>query len=161
MGDIMRAVKIQDNKYLMIDQLGNKRFVIDAKNLKDRIREGYINVIDYKLDSRGRLVRKKVELKGLRKTYGCYPQTPLSWNEQVMILFYGLARLNQLSKEQKQNIWRYFESLHTIDEDDLKALIVDNANWYISRYQYLDTACREVIIDFLHRLLTDQLNFKL
>lgn len=156
MGDMMRTVKIQDNKYLMIDQLGNKRFVIDLKGLKDRIREGYINVIDYKLDSRGRLVRKKVELKGLRKTYGCYPQTPLSWEEQVMILFYGLARLNQLSKEQKQKIWRYFESLHTIDEDDLKALIIDNTNWYISRYQYLETACRDTIIDFLHQLLTNQ-----
>lgn len=153
---MMRTVKIQDNKYLMIDQLGNKRFVIDLKGLKDRIREGYINVIDYKLDSRGRLVRKKVELKGLRKTYGCYPQTPLSWEEQVMILFYGLARLNQLSKEQKQKIWRYFESLHTIDEDDLKALIIDNTNWYISRYQYLETACRDTIIDFLHQLLTNQ-----
>lgn len=155
MGDIMRAVKIQDNKYLMIDQLGNKRFVIDAKNLKERIRTGYINVIDYKLDSRGRLVRKKVELKGLRKKYG-YPEPMMSWNEQVMILFYGLARLNQLSKEQKQKLWRYFESLHTIDEDDLKALIADNINWYISRYEYLDTACREVIIDFLHKLLTNQ-----
>lgn len=155
MGDMMRTVKIQDNKYLMIDQLGNKRFVIDLKGLKDRIREGYINVIDYKLDSRGRLVRKKVELKGLRKTYG-YPEPMMSWNEQVMILFYGLARLNQLSKEQKQKIWRYFESLHTIDEDDLKALIIDNENWYISRYQYLETACRDTIIDFLHQLLTNQ-----
>lgn len=156
MGDMMRTVKIQDNKYLMIDQLGNKRFVIDAKNLKEMIRTGYTPIIDYKLDSRGRLVRKKVELKGLRKTYGCYPQTPLSWEEQVMILFYGLARLNQLSKEQKQKIWRYFESLHTIDEDDLKALIIDNTNWYISRYQYLETACRDTIIDFLHQLLTNQ-----
>lgn len=155
MGDIMRAVKIQDNKYLMIDQLGNKRFVIDAKNLKERIRTGYINVIDYKLDSRGRLVRKKVELKGLRKKYG-YPEPMMSWNEQVMILFYGLARLNQLSKEQKQKLWRYFESLHTIDEEDLKALIADNTNWYISRYQYLETACRDAIIDFLHKLLTNQ-----
>lgn len=156
MGDMMRTVKIQDNKYLMIDQLGNKRFVTDAKNLKEMIRTGYTPIIDYKLDSRGRLVRKKVELKGLRKTYGCYPQTPLSWEEQVMILFYGLARLNQLSKEQKQKIWRYFESLHTIDEDDLKALIIDNTNWYISRYQYLETACRDTIIDFLHQLLTNQ-----
>lgn len=155
MGDMMRTVKIQDNKYLMIDQLGNKRFVIDLKGLKDRIREGYINVIDYKLDSRGRLVRKKVELKGLRKTYG-YPEPMMSWNEQVMILFYGLARLNQLSKERKRKIWRYFESLHTIDEDDLKALIIDNENWYISRYQYLETACRDTIIDFLHQLLTNQ-----
>lgn len=156
MGDMMRTVKIQDNKYLMIDQLGNKRFVTDAKNLKEMIRTGYTPIIDYKLDSRGRLVRKKVELKGLRKTYGCYPQTPLSWEEQVMILFYGLARLNQLSKEQKQKIWRYFESLHTIDEQDLKALIIDNENWYISRYQYLDTACREQVTDFLHQLLTNQ-----
>lgn len=155
MGDMMRAVKIQDNKYLMIDQLGNKRFVIDAKNLKERIRTGYTPVIDYKLDSRGRLVRKKVELKGLRKKYG-YPEPMMSWNEQVMILFYGLARLNQLSKEQKQKIWRYFESLHTIDEEDLKALIADNTNWYISRYQYLETACRDAIIDFLHKLLTNQ-----
>lgn len=154
MGDMMRAVKIQDNKYLMIDQLGNKRFVIDAKNLKERIRTGYTPVIDYKLDSRGRLVRKKVELKGLRKKYG--PRNPLTWEEQVMILFYGLARVNQLSNENKQKIWRYFESLHTIDEDDLKALIADNINWYISRYEYLDTACREVIIDFLHKLLTNQ-----
>lgn len=151
MGDMMRTVKIQDNKYLMIDQLGNKRFVTDAKNLKEMIRTGYTPIIDYKLDSRGRLVRKKVELKGLRKTYGCYPQTPLSWEEQVMILFYGLARLNQLSKEQKQKIWRYFESLHTIDEEDLKALIADNTNWYISRYQYLETACRETVTDFLDR----------
>lgn len=156
MGDMMRTVKIQDNKYLMIDQLGNKRFVTDAKNLKEMIRTGYTPIIDYKLDSRGRLVRKKVELKGLRKTYGCYPQTPLSWEEQVMILFYGLARLNQISKEQKQKIWRYFESLHTIDEEDLKALIADNENWYISRYQYLDTACRETVTDFLHQLLTNQ-----
>ena len=156
MGDMMRTVKVsQDNIYLMIDQLGNKRFVIDAKGLKDRLREGYINVIDYKLDSRGRLVRKKVELKGLRKTYG-YPEPMMSWNEQVMILFYGLARVNQLSKAQKQKIWKYFESLHTIDEDDLKALIIDNENWYISRYQYLDTACRDAIIDFLHQLLTNQ-----
>lgn len=153
MGDMMRAVKIQD-KYLMIDQLGNKRFLTDAKDLKEKIKEGYINVIDYKLDSRGRLVRKKVELKGLRKTYG--PRNPLTWEEQVMILFYGLARVNQLSNENKQKIWRYFESLNTIDEDDLKALIADNTNWYISRYQYLDTACREVIIDFLHKLLTNQ-----
>lgn len=156
MGDMMRTVKIQDNKYLMIDQLGNKRFVTDAKNLKEMIRTGYTPIIDYKLDSRGRLVRKKVELKGLRKTYGCYPQTPLSWEEQVMILFYGLARLNQLYKEQKQKIWRYFESLHTIDEEDLKALIADNTNWYISRYQYLETACRETVADFLHQLLTSQ-----
>lgn len=157
--NVYRAVKIQDNKYLIIDCLGNKRFTTDTKNLKERIGEGYLDVIDYKLDSRGRLVRKKVELKGLRKTYGCYPQTPLSWDEQVMILFYGLARLNQLSKKQKQKLWRYFESLHTIDEEDLKALIADNINWYISRYQYLDTACRDTIIDFLHKLLTNQLNF--
>ena len=156
MGDMMRTVKIQDNKYLMIDQLGNKGFVTDANNLKEKIKAGYTPIIDYKLDSRGRLVRKKVELKGLRKTYGCYPQTPLSWEEQVMILFYGLARLNQLSKEQKQKIWRYFESLHTIDEEDLKALIADNTNWYISRYQYLETACRETVTDFLHQLLTNQ-----
>ena len=160
MGDMMRTVKIQDNKYLMIDQLGNKRFVTDAKNLKEMIRTGYTPIIDYKLDSRGRLVRKKVELKGLRKTYG-HPEPMMSWDEQVMILFYGLARINQLSKEQKQKILRYFESLHTIDEDDLKALISDNINWYISRYQYLDTACSDAIIDFLHILLTDQLNFKL
>lgn len=101
-----------------------------------------------------------MELKGLRKTYG-HPEPMMSWDEQVMILFYGLARINQLSKEQKQKIWRYFESLHTIDEQDLKALIIDNENWYISRYQYLDTACSDAIIDFLHGLLTDQLNFKL
>lgn len=157
--NVYRAVKIQDNKYLIIDCLGNKRFTIDTKNLKEHIRTGYLDVIDYKLDSRGRLVRKKVELKGLRKKYDY--RNPLTWEEQVMILFYGLARVNQLSNENKQKIWRYFESLHTIDEDDLKALVVDNINWYISRYEYLDTGCREAIIDFLHRLLTDQLNFKL
>ena len=94
----------------MIDQLGNKRFVTDAKNLKEMIRTGYTPIIDYKLDSRGRLVRKKVELKGLRKTYG-HPEPMMSWDEQVMILFYGLARINQLSKEQKQKILSYDDIL--------------------------------------------------
>lgn len=151
--DLVRTIKNSDGTYTTIDMQGNKRS-LKVKDIKSLMLNEQLNVIDLQIDKTGRLVNKKVEFRDICRQINIYNREhkALSVEEQELILFYGLARINQLSIKTKEKLFEKIEAIHTMDEEDLKSLFTDNENWNFHRYRYLDTACRDKVIELIYYL---------
>lgn len=154
--DLVRTIKNSDGTYTTIDMQGNKRS-LKVKDIKSLMLNEQLNVIDLQIDKNGRLVNKKVEFRDICRQVNNYNRA-LSVEEQELILFYGLARINQLSIKTKEKLFKKIEALHTIDEEDLKSLFTDNENWNFHRYRYLDTACSDKVIELIYYLAGTSIN---
>lgn len=144
---IVRSLKNQDNMFILIDTKGNISEPLTKNNIKNEIWGRRISPVDFQMSQDDRLIIKRVEYKDLCRKYD---DKPLSTNEQEMILFYGLAKINQLPVRRIKQILDYIDSLHNTNGEILTSLFTDNINWNFKRYSKYDTVCKDNIINIMY-----------
>lgn len=146
---LVRTIKNADGTYTMIDTKGNISKPVSKEALKKEFNKS-VFPIDLKIDKGGRLVYHKVDYKCICRKHDGYK--PLEPGEQERILFYGLARINQLTEAKKVLYLNLIMATKSIDEADLISLFTDNRNWNAKRFWSMDTQCRDKIIDLMYRI---------
>lgn len=108
-----------------------------------------INMIDMEVKDR-KLVRKAVDMREVCRSFNSIKY--LDAFEVQKILFYGLAYINEMSKERKKAFYDEVMKNEGMDAEDLASLVTDNKNWTYERYRGLDTACRDEVICYIYKV---------
>lgn len=148
---IVRTIKRNKKTCTIMDMKGRKA-TLEINDIKNRIIMNQVEVIDMQIIKDGRLVSKKVDFRDLYKHVEFHNEEhgALSIKEQQLILFYGLARINQITIQAKKKLFEKIEALHSIDEENLKSIFTDNENWDYNKYSSLDTGCRDKVIGLIY-----------
>lgn len=150
---LIRTIKNNNGTYTLIDFDGNKN-VATAIEIKNLLRTKKIGILDLQIDRAGRLVSKKVEFAHVCRRYHLANGhiQMLEWEEVILILQYGLARLQQLSVARKNELIKLMIKINCLDSNDFISMIKDTSVWNINKYQHNDTQFRDRIIDFMYYL---------
>lgn len=134
---------------MILTDIKDNRSIAYKSDIKQMIKNGEISPIDFGLNKYDELVEKNVQYTQLCREYN--EQSPLTEEEQAMLLFYGAAKLTQLSDEERRKLGYEYIKTNTIHTHELHDAF-ERATSFVKYYWNSDDVTRDKMIKIVYLL---------
>lgn len=145
---VCRVLKQYDDNSYLIEDMNYQTKRIGREQLKQAMSRKQLDVIDLQIDKADRLVRKKVDLKGI-----CRKELKAGYCASKELIFYSLAFIKNLSNEQKEKYLKKIKATYEIDAEDFSNMFIHNNEFTYENYARMDTQARDSLVYFLYQLV--------